>query len=79
MSYLEGIRIDFETADMITRLNLIDALEGIDNNIAALEKKDNLQNHQKEDLEDQLKYRAALLVIIRYYSTTEQLKEMKDD
>jgi hypothetical protein len=79
MSYLEGIRIDFETADMITRLNLIDALEGIDNNIAALEKKDNLQNHQKEDLEDQLKYRAALLVIIRYYSTTEQMKEMKDD
>jgi hypothetical protein len=64
---------------MITRLNLIDALEGIDNNIAALEKKDNLQNHQKEDLEDQLKYRAALLVIIRYYSTTEQMKEMKDD
>ena len=79
MSYLEGIQIDFETADMITRLNLIDSLMDINKNIAALEKKDDLQKHEKEDLEEHLTYRPALLVVIGYYSTAEQMKEMKDD
>jgi len=85
MSYLEGIRIDFETVDMITRLSLIESLEGIDKDIAALEEKNNmsgqsphisyLEDFQKEDLKDNLKYREALLVVIRYYSTGEQMKD----
>ena len=89
MSYLEGVRIDYDTADIITRLTLIESLKGINKDIAALEKKNNmaghsphisyLKDHEKEDLKDDLKYREALLVIIRYYSTTEQMKEMKDD
>ena len=64
MSYLEGVRIDYDTADMITRLTLIESLKGINKDIAA---------------KDDLKYREALLVIIRYFSTEEQMKEMKDD
>ena len=89
MSYLEGVRIDYDTADIITRLSLIESLKGINKDIAALEKKNNmaghsphisyLKDHEKEDLEYNLKYREALLVIIRYFSTTEQMKEMKDD
>ena len=93
MSYLEGVRIDYDTADIITRLTLIESLKGINKDIAALEKKNNmaghsphisyLKDHEKEDLKDDLKYREtvsnfetayweALLVIIRYYSTTEE-------
>ena len=85
MSYLEGVRIDYDTADIITRLTLIESLEGINKDIAALEKKNNmaghsphisyLKDHEKEDLKDDLKYREALLVIIRYYSTEEQMKD----
>jgi hypothetical protein len=84
MSYLEGIRIDYDTADMITRLTLIDSLKGVNKNIAALEEKNNmsgqsphisyLEDFQKEDLKDNLKYREALLVVIEYYSTEEQMK-----
>ena len=90
MSYLEGVRIDYDTADIITRLTLIESLKGINKNIAALEKKNNmaghwLKDHEKEDLEYNLKYREALLVIIEYFSTPgidsieDQMKEMKDD
>ena len=85
MSYLEGIRMDYDTADMITRLTLIESLKGINKDIAALEKKNNMAGHsphisylkdfEKEDLKDNLKYREALLVVIRYYSTGEQMKD----
>ena len=85
MGYLEGVRIDYDTADIITRLTLIESLEGINKDIAALEKKNNmaghsphisyLKDHEKEDLKDDLKYREALLVVIRYYSTGEQMKD----
>ena len=88
-NYLEGVRIDYDTADIITRLTLIESLKGINKDIAALEKKNNmaghsphisyLKDHEKEDLKDDLKYREALLVVIGYYSTEEQMKEMKDD
>ena len=90
MSYLEGIRIDYDTADIITRLTLIESLKGINKLIAALEKKNNmaghspyyypdisyLKDHEKENLKDDLKYREALLVVIRYFSTEEQMKEV---
>ena len=82
MSYLEGIRIDYDTADMITRLTLIDSLKGVNKNIAALEEKNNmsgqsphisyLEDFQKEDLKDNLKYREALLVVIDYYSVSSE-------
>ena len=94
MSYLEGIRIDidYDTADMITRLTLIESLEVINKDIAALEEKNKmtqtfwamsgdsphtsyLEDFQKEDLKDNLKYREALLVVIEYYSTEEQMKD----
>ena len=93
MSYLEGVRIDYDTADIITRLTLIESLKGINKDIAALEKKNNmaghsgtggwpaphisyLKDHEKEDLEYNLKYREALLVVIEYFSTEEQMKEV---
>jgi hypothetical protein len=86
MSYLEGIRIDYDTADMITRLTLIDSLKGVNKNIAALEEKNNmsgnsphisyLKDFEKEDLKDNLKYREALLVVIGYFSTEEQMKDV---
>jgi hypothetical protein len=76
MSYLEGIRIDYDTADMITRLTLIDALKGIDKDISVLKDKETvLKDFEKEDLKDNLKYREALLVVIGYYSTEEQMKD----
>jgi len=56
MSYLEGIRIDYDTADIITRLTLIESLKGINKDIAAFE----------------TAYWEALLVIIRYYSDDDQ-------
>ena len=93
MSYLEGIRIDYETADMITRLTLINSLEVINKDIAALEEKNKitqtfwamskqsphisyLEDFEKEDLKDNLKYREALLVVIGYFSTEEQMKDV---
>ena len=75
--YLEGVRLDFETADLITRLTLIDSLKGISEGIAALEEKDDLEDHQKEDLEDIMKYQAALLVVIKYFSTADQMAEIE--
>ena len=76
MSYLEGIRIDYDTADMITRLTLIECLEVINKDIAALKDKETvLKDFEKENLEDNLKYREALLVVIGYYSTEEQMKD----
>ena len=70
MSYLEGVRIDYDTADIITRLTLIESLKGINKDIAALEKKNNmaghsphisyLKDHEKEDLKDDLKYRETV-------------------
>jgi len=79
MSYLEGVRIDFDTADFITRLTLIDSLKGINKNIAALEEKDDLKNHEKEDLKDDLKYRESLLVVIKYFSTADQMAEIESE
>jgi hypothetical protein len=79
MRYLEGIRMDYDTADMITRLSLIDSLEGIDKLISVLRDKDSqgLKDFEKEDLEDNLKYREAVLVVIDYYSTRDQMSELK--
>jgi hypothetical protein len=79
MIYLEGIRMDYDTADMITRLSLIDSLEGIDKLISVLRGKDSqgLKDFEKEDLEDNLKYREAVLVVIDYYSTRDQMSELK--
>ena len=79
MSYLEGVRIDFDTADFITRLTLIDSLKGINKNIAALEEKDDLKSHEKEDLKDDLKYRESLLVVIKYFSTADQMAEIESE
>jgi hypothetical protein len=88
-NYLEGVRLDFETADLITRLTLIDSLKGVNKNIAALEEKNNmpghsphisyLKDHEKEDLKDDLKYREALLVVIGYFSTEEQMAEIESE
>ena len=71
--------MDYDTADMITRLSLIDSLEGIDKLISVLRGKDSqgLKDFEKEDLEDNLKYREALLVVIDYYSTRDQMSELK--
>jgi hypothetical protein len=79
MRYLKGIRMDYDTADMITRLSLIDSLEGIDKLISVLRGKDSqgLKDFEKEDLEDNLKYREAVLVVIDYYSTRDQMSELK--
>jgi len=76
MSYLEGVRIDYETADLITRLALIEALEGINNDIAGLKKQPSLKDYEKENLEINLKYHEALLVVIGYYSTSTQMDEL---
>jgi len=76
MSYLEGVRIDFETADFITRLTLIDSLEGININIASLENQSNLKDYMKEDLDHMMKYRESLLVVIEYFSSADQMAEM---
>jgi hypothetical protein len=78
-NYLEGVRLDFETAYLITRLTLIDSLRGISEDIAALEEKDDLKGHQKEDLEDNMKHQAALLVIIKYFSTADQMGEIESE
>ena len=75
--YLEGVRIDYNTADMITRLTLIDSLKGVNKNIAALEEKDDLKDHEKEDLEYDLKYRESLVVVIKYFSTADQMAEIE--
>jgi hypothetical protein len=71
--------MDYDTADMITRLSLIDSLEGIDKLISVLRDKDSqgLKDFEKEDLEDNLKYREAVLVVIDYYSTRDQMSELK--
>jgi len=77
MSYLEGVRIDYDTADHITRLTLINSLDSINKDIAALQKKTDLKDHEKEDLEYDQKYRKSLLIVIRYYSTPSEMVELK--
>ena len=76
MSYLEGVKIDYETADLITRLTLIDSLKGVNKDIAVLEKKSSLKDYEKEDFKNDLKYREGLLVVLQYYSTSEQMDEL---
>ena len=76
MSYLEGVRLDYETASLITRLTLIDSLKAINIDIAALEKKESLQDYMKEDLEYDLKYREALLVVIGNFSTEGEMTKV---
>ena len=76
MSYLEGVRLDYETASLITRLTLIDSLKAINIDIAALEKKESLQDYMKEDLEYDLKYREALLVVIGNFSTKDEMTKV---
>jgi len=76
MSYLEGVRLDYETASLITRLTLIDSLKAINIDIAALEKKESLQDYMKEDLEYDLKYREALLVVIGNFSTEDEMTKV---
>ena len=76
MSYLEGVRIDYRTADLITRLTLIDSLKNLNVAVASLEKKSERKDHEKEDLEDNLKYRESLLVVIEYFSSADQMAEM---
>jgi hypothetical protein len=77
MSYLEGVRLDYDTADHITRLTLINSLDSINKDIAALQKKTDLKDHEKEDLEYDQKYRKSLLIVIRYYSTPSEMAELK--
>ena len=77
MSYLEGVRMDLDTADFITRLTLIDSLKGINKDIVILEEKTDLKDHEKEDLEYYQKYRKSLLVVIEYYSTVSQMAEIE--
>jgi len=79
MSYLEGVRMDYDTADFITRLTLIDSLKSINRGIAALKEKDDLKDHEKEDLEYDLKYRESLLVVIKYFSTADQMAEIESE
>jgi hypothetical protein len=38
-----------------------------------------LKDHEKEDLKDDLKYREALLVVIGYFSTEEQMAEIESE
>ena len=76
MSYLEGVRLDYDTADFITRLTLIDSLKGININIASLENQSNLKDYMKEDLDHMMKYRESLLVVIEYFSSADQMAEM---
>jgi bacterioferritin (cytochrome b1) len=76
MSYLEGVRLDYETASLITRLTLIDSLKAINIDIAALEKKESLQDYMKEDLEYDQKYREALLVVIGNFSTKDEMTKV---
>lgn len=76
MSYLEGVRLDYETASLITRLTLIDSLKAINIDIAALEKKESLQDYMKEDLEYDLKYREALMVVIGNFSTKDEMTKV---
>ena len=76
MSYLEGVRLDYETASLITRLTLIDSLKAINIDIAALEKKESLQDYMKEDLEYDLKYREALMVVIGNFSTEDEMTKV---
>ena len=76
MSYLEGVRLDYETASLITRLTLIDSLKAINIDIAALEKKESLQDYMKEDLEYDLKYQEALLVVIGNFSTKDEMTKV---
>ena len=77
MSYLEGVRIDYRTADLITRLTLIDSLKGININIASLENQSNLKDYMKEDLDHMMKYRESLLVVIEYFSSASQMTEIE--
>ena len=77
MSYLEGVRIDYRTADLITRLTLIDSLKNLNVAVASLEKKSERKDHEKEDLEDNLKYRESLLVVIEYFSSASQMTEIE--
>jgi len=76
MIYLEGIRLDYETADIITRLSLIDSLKSTKKLIARIEKQPATEDHTKEDLAYDLKYCDALLVVIAHFSTTEQMTEL---
>jgi len=76
MSYLEGVRLDYETASLITRLTLIDSLKAINIDIAALEKKESLQDYMKEDLEYDLKYRESLMVVIGNFSTKDEMTKV---
>lgn len=80
MHYIEGIKMDLETADSITRLNLINSLKSIHENIEVLLNKCchvSLKDHEKEDLKDFTKCRKALMVVIKYYSTPDEMSKLK--
>lgn len=76
---IEGLTIDWEIADRITLLTLVDAYKGNEESIEELKakkKKKGLEPFQEEDLAYNKNLRNNLKGVIRYYTTVDQYEEL---
>ena len=72
------ISIADETADSLFRDILIQDYRGLVSNIADLEHMAELAPYQQEDLDDNIRIKAAMEILIGYYLTEDQAREVME-
>jgi hypothetical protein len=77
-THMFTISIADETADSLFRDILIQDYRGLVSNIADLEHMAELAPYQQEDLDDNIRIKAAMEILFGYYLTEDQAREVME-
>ena len=73
------VYVEAEAFDEVVRQTLKDDYRGLCEEVRRLERKQNLQPHEKEDLQDSRKWRDALETMLSYYLMHNEAQEIIDE